>query len=843
MQSSLPIYELESALIDSLKNCPRLLLEAPTGSGKSTQVPQMLDRAGFAEKGQIVVLQPRRLPTRMLSARVASEMKVRLGDDVGYQIRFEDVTSSRTRIRFLTEGLLLRQMMSDPALSDVAVILFDEFHERHLSTDLGLALAREIQRTRRPDLRLVVMSATLGDSTALSTYLDSCPILRSDGRMFPVSVSSIDRDPDFSKTPIWEVTSRHTVEMLERHEGDALVFLPGVYEIQRTAEMLRARLGAKDYDVLPLYGELPPQQQDAVVAPSSRRKVIVSTNVAETSLTIDGIRIIIDSGLARTPRFDANRGLDTLWIEKISRASADQRAGRAGRTAPGVCLRLWTERDHMSRPEKTLPEIHRVDLAETLLLLHASGVTDPRSFPWLEPPATETLQRAENLLTLLGALDESGKLTPMGQQMAKFPLPPRLSRMLLAAAEYGCLEEASLCAALVQERSILRRPSSKADEQFLRDLRADHPHSDIEVLTVLWKRGAAEDFNPRACEAFLVHAMTAKQVDRARRQFLQIAQSLRLKKTDAIPDALRKVTLLAFPDRVALRLDGGTLRCRLADGRVLELDNDSAVRQDRLVVGLELREIMTSRREVRTVLATATGIEEKWLTEFFPHAFKNSRTVEFDATTRRVIAREQTTFGNLVLTSKELPTPRPEDAAPLLAAKVLDGTCPLKEWNDDVDQWIMRVNCLSVWMPELEIQPIRETDRPFLIEQVCMGAVSYKEIKDKPVLPIVQTWLSRAHLAALESLAPSRFELPGGYKAKITYRENQPPVLNAKIQQLFGVDRSLTIAGGKVKLLIEILAPNFRPVQVTDDLARFWKETYPELRTELKRRYPKHEWR
>jgi len=841
---SLPIYELESALTESLTSCPRLILQAPTGSGKSTQVPQILLRAGFAEKGEIVVLQPRRLPARMLAARVAREMNVRLGEEVGYQIRFEDITGPKTKIRFITEGLLLRQILSDPTLRNTSVILFDEFHERNLSTDISLAIARQTQRTTRPDLKLIAMSATLADSSALSEYLSPCRTLESQGRAYPVEISHLEREPDLSKMPIWELAAGHAEVLTRKHEGDALIFMPGVYEIQRTIETLRGRLGSKDFEILPLYGELSPQQQDAAMNRSEKRKIVVATNVAETSLTIDGVRIILDSGLARVARYDPNRGLDTLWIEKISRASADQRSGRAGRIAPGVCLRLWTERDHQARQDKTPPEIHRVDLSETVLLLHAAGYGNVRAFPWFESPDADALRHAEEILSALGALSGDGRtLTKIGRRMSEFPLHPRFSRMLLAAENHGCVEKSALFAALAQERSILRRPTSKSDDQFLSDMRADHPNSDLELLATLWERAAAADFDPRACERFLVHAGSARQVDRALRQFLSIAKRLRLK-TDAEnppPETLRKCLLLAFPDRIALRLDGGTLRCRLADGRVVELDRDSAVRNSRLLLAVELREVMNSQKNLRTVLVMASAVESSWLEEL--EKFQSIKTVEYDEETRRVVARQKTLFGQMVLETKELPPPSPDEAAPILAAKVIDGSCKLKEWNDEVEQWITRVNCLAGWIPEISIPPIRPEDRKFLIEQVCQGALSYKEIKDKPVLPVIQGWLSREHRDALDSLAPARFELPGNFRARITYREGNAPVLSAKIQQLYGVERSLTIAGGKVKLLLEILAPNFRPVQVTDDLVRFWKETYPQLRPELQRRYPRHLWK
>ncbi len=400
--SDLPIVEIRDALIEALRKQRRLILTARTGSGKSTQVPQMMLDGGLLGDGQVVVLQPRRLPTRMLAAWVAQARNVKLGTEVGYQIRLDNVTSPTTRIRYVTEGVLLRQMLTDPELRGISAILFDEFHERHLYGDITLARALQIQESTRTDLIIVVMSATL-DVAAVEKYLKPCAVLSSQGRTYPVGIEYLDKPVgDF---PVWDAAVDQLQQAVGRYpEGDALIFMPGAYEIGRTVQTTRDALG-QNFIVLPLHGDLPVNDQDAAVARYDRRKVIVSTNVAETSLTIDGVRIVIDSGLARTPRFDPNRGINTLLIEKISRASADQRAGRAGRTAPGHCFRLWTEREHESRPPQELPEVKRLDLSEVVLTLKASGVDDVRKFRWLEAPDPRALDRAEMLLKDLSALD------------------------------------------------------------------------------------------------------------------------------------------------------------------------------------------------------------------------------------------------------------------------------------------------------------------------------------------------------------------------------------------------------------------------------------------------------
>src|SRR6478752_3625588 len=419
-REDLPIFELENSIVENLRTHSRLIIQAPTGSGKSTQVPQILLDHGILGDGQVVILQPRRLATRLLASRVAAERGSRLGDEVGYQIRFENITSARTRIRFVTEGILLRQLIQNPGLDGISAILFDEFHERHLYGDITLARALSLQATSRPDLKLAVMSATL-DTGLLEKYLAPCATLTSAGRAFPVEIEYLPKPCGGDDYPVWDLAADELERLAPQTDGDALIFMPGKYEIGRTISSIRASRISDRFVVLPLHGELPPAEQDAALANYEKRRAIVATNVAETSLTIDGVRVVIDSGLARIARFDSRRGINTLLVEKISRASADQRSGRAGRTAPGRCLRLWTEREHLDRADQELPEVKRLDLAEVVLTLKASGVEDVAAFRWLESPDPQALARAEQLLDDLGALSEGG-ITSLGLRMLAFPV-------------------------------------------------------------------------------------------------------------------------------------------------------------------------------------------------------------------------------------------------------------------------------------------------------------------------------------------------------------------------------------------------------------------------------------
>jgi ATP-dependent helicase HrpB len=839
----LPIYELGKEIVGSLADQSRLILQAPTGSGKSTQVPQILLDHGLLGNGEVVILQPRRLATRLLAHRVAFERRSRLGDEVGYQIRFQKIASAKTRIRFVTEGILLRQMLQDPALGGVAAILFDEFHERHLYGDITLARALQLQESKRPDLRLVVMSATL-DSDKLAKYLDPCPVLTSSGRQHPVAIEYLSKQVRGENYPVWDLAADELARMAGQTEGDVLIFMPGKYEIGRTLAAIRSLPVSDQFVALPLYSELPPNDQDAALASYQKRKVIVATNVAETSLTIEGVRLVIDSGLARIARFDPRRGINTLFIEKISRASAEQRAGRAGRVAPGRCLRLWTETEHFERAAQELPEVKRLDLAEVVLTLKASGIEEVASFRWLEPPDPQALENAEQLLDDLGAIS-SGKLTSLGKRMLAFPVHPRYARMLLAAEAQRCVRGVALIAALTQGRHLLRRAENKEVRELRHNLFGGEDESDLFLWQRAFRFAEKNQFDPRPCARLGVDAGAAREAGQLREQFLAIArdEGLEIGEDAPAPGAIPRCVLAGFPDQVAVRLDQGTLRCALVHHRRGLLARESVVHRAPLLTASEIREIESSDGERQVLLTLATAIKEEWLREFFPEAIHEKTEVTFDPALRRVIQRTMTLFHDLVLAEKKNERPPPADAAQILAQEVLAGTCPLKKWDHTIEQWIARLNFGAATFPELRLPPIRNADRALLIEQICLGASSYKEIKERPVAPVLKSWLSEGQRAALDRLAPERIKLPNDRQAKISYTEDQPPTIAVRIQDLYGVAARLTIGEGRVALRIQVLAPNHRPIQITDDLTTFWRESYPKVKAELQRKYPRHEWR
>ena len=853
MSELLPIYEIENKIIDTLKHTRRIVIQAPTGSGKSTQVPQMLLKHGLLETGHAVILQPRRLAARLLASRVAQELNIELGKEVGYQVRFENATSASTRIKFETEGILLRQMIQDPELRTIQALIFDEFHERHLYGDITLGRALDIQEKNRPDLILIVMSATL-DAGALERYLQPCVFLTSEGRIHPVDVEYLPRRLGNNPPPVWELAADAFVKYTRSASAigkshDVLVFMPGGYEIRRTIDAIRQRHESRGHILLPLYGELPPKDQDAAVSRYEQPKVVVATNVAETSITIDGIRAVIDSGLARVPRYDPKRGINTLLVEKISRASAEQRAGRAGRTASGHCMRLWSEAEHAERPAHELPEVKRLDLSEVVLTLKGAGIDDLRHFRWLEPPSDVALEHAEELLLDLGALEAAGSnavITPLGRRMLAFPLHPRYSRMLLAAHEYGCVHQACLLAALTQGRDLLVRNPDRDAIAVREDSFGDiEEPSDFWLLMRAFEYAITNQFRVDALRKAGINGIAARQVEPLHEQFLRIAkeQGLDVQAREVPNEFLRKCILIGFSDRVGRRLDEGTPRFALVHGRRGTLARESVVRESRFLVAAEVQELGGRQREVNTVLSLATAITAEWLQELFPNDVRGETRVVFDPVTRRVQADHLSIFRDLIISEKRI-DPAPADAAArVLAEEVVAGRLSLPQWDHAVDQWILRLNLLAEWCPELELPPIREDDRRHIIEQLCLGAASYKEIKEREVKGIVRSWLSASQRELVDKFAPERVTLSNGRTPKVTYEAERSPYISVRIQELFDVKDTPKIAMGRVAVSVHILAPSMRPVQVTHDLANFWRVHYPRIKSELQRKYPKHEWR
>lgn len=831
------MLELREAFVEAFRETGRVILRAPTGSGKSTQAPQMLLDAGLvADDEQIVVLQPRRLAARLLAKRIASERGVRLGEEVGYQVRFESRSGPRTRILLVTEGILLRRWMANPGLPGVGAVLIDEFHERHLYGDLLLSLIRDLQEQGRPGLKLGVMSATL-EAGPLEEFLAPCRLVESEGRSYPVGIEYLKQEP--LRTPPWAQAAEVLRNRFSGTDGHALVFMPGAYEIQRTVRLLRDVLPG-GVPVLPLYGELSAADQDAAVEGDGRSRVIVATNVAETSITVEGVSLVVDSGVARVARFDPTRGMNTLYVEKISRASADQRAGRAGRTRPGTCVRLWTERDHERRRTHELPEVQRVDLSETYLTLAAGGITDPAAFRWYEAPVAAQHEEALRLLRELGALDEDG-ITSLGARMAKFPCHPRLARIFLAAEELDCRAAAALIAALTQGRPVL--PHAGRHVRNERDRLFEECRSDFTASMQAFQMARRSRFRVELCKPYGIHADACRQVDRAFRQFLSLLGG-KEEELAILPseETVARCVLTGYPDHVARLRSRGTALYDVSGGRRAKLPLQSFADGAELLVAAEILEVERGG-EVDAVLGMACPIEEAWLEEMFPHDFSERALMEFDPIQKRVIARRERCFCDLALSRRDGPANPGPEATRCLAEAVEAGTIHLKHWTEAVETWIRRFRFVCEQMPELQLAPLDETARRLLLNEICDGAVSGREVKERPVLPIVQSWLPAQYRGPFETWVPERVSFPGGKRGRFHYPEREEPYLAARIQDLYDVREVPRLCGGRFTPSVQILAPNNRPVQVTRDLASFWREHYPKLKPQLSRRYPKHEWR
>jgi len=843
---TLPIFELQETLTTALRDAsyPNLLIKAPTGSGKSTQVPKFVLDSGVLKEGQrVYVLQPRRIAARMLGQRVAKERGGKLGDEVGYQVRFENVSGKDTRLLYVTEGVFLRLLLEDPDLKKVGCLIIDEFHERHIDGDLCLAWAHALQKARRPDLKIIVMSATLMPGP-LVEFLQPSKLFESQGRTFPVEIRY--QAPQKTKIgydePVWDQAARACEDLARSpgFDGDMLVFMAGGHEIRKTISAISGRSFAKNYRVLPLHGELTPQQQDDAVTPSTQRRIIVSTNVAETSLTIEGVKAVIDAGQARVAAFDSRRGINTLTVQKISRASAEQRAGRAGRVGPGVCVRLWAEREHMHRSESDPAEIHRLELSETVLATRVASAKAGLKIDWFEQPPERSLARAERLLHDLGAVDHENNVTRLGLKMAAFPLEPRFARMLLAAAELGCLEEAAICAAIAQGREVLTatvRQAHRGNEDFWER----HDLSEFQAQLRAFHRADELRFDVGACQPLGIHARAAFDAARAAEQFLRLAHRIGLKNEHEVDEtSLAKTILAAFSDHVGCETNEGSRVYNLTGGNRGHL-KDPHIKPPKLLVAAEAIEIQGKALQVQ--LNNVTRIEEAWLRELFPNDVITGNFAAYDALAKRVVNREEVRFRDVVLQSRERGDPDKNQAASMLAQEVIAGRLKLEAWNDKAEQFIVRLNCLTKWMPELDLPPITDEDRPLLIEQVCQGCTMYKEIREKPVDYALQQWLSHSQRELLDKFAPTSLTLKNGKNARITYDEKQQPSVSVVLQQLYDVNENPKVAAGRITVVVHLLSPAQRPIQTTGDLGRCWKEGYPAVKTQLKGRYPRHEWR
>lgn len=847
---SLPIDEVLPSLLAALGASGSVVLEAPPGAGKTTRVPSALLDSGLAGDREVVVLEPRRLATRMAAKRVAEERGEALGQSIGYQVRFEEVSSAKTRVRFVTEGVLTRRLLSDPTLASVGVVVLDEFHERHLQGDLALAMVRRLQKGPRPDLKLVVMSATL-DGARVAAFLGEgatpAPRVTSEGRRFEVA---IEHQARADERPLeQQVAGAVRALVKEGLDGDVLVFLPGAAEIRRAMAACASLATEADLLVLPLHGDLPSAEQDRAVAPASRRKVILSTNVAETSVTIDGVVAVVDSGLARVASHAPWSGVPTLKVAKVSRASATQRAGRAGRTRPGRCVRLYTKHDHDARPEHDAPEVQRMDLADVALALHASGERDLRAFPWFEAPGPASVDAAERLLRDLGALDEGGALTATGRSMLALPTHPRLARVVVEGALRGLLVVSAGAAAVLGERDLVMSRRGGIGGSRDQDWSPSNGRSDVLAALDALDRATEERFNPGVLRAMGVDPMAASAADRARKQLITAARRDRSLSSAALvapgndwEDTLGLALLAGYPDRVARRLRGDEVA--LASGGSATLAATSEARGGAFVLAIDAEE-RTDHRGRGVQVRTACVIEPEWLLELFPDKVIDALEARWVAADERVDPVRVLRYRGLVLDESRAATSPEVDQ--LVAERLLEearrkGLRSFVEDADAVDRWLARVSFVAERSPSLGLP----TDADALLElglrQCCAGARTMAEVRRAGLLDALRDGLSGPQRRALDELAPERVALGGGKMVRVMYEPGKAPWIESRLQDFFGCARGPAVGGGKVPLVLNLLAPNHRAVQVTTDLEGFWVKHYPAIRRELCRRYPRHSW-
>ncbi len=763
---ALPVDAILPEMVASLRRSPNLVIEAPPGAGKTTRVPPAL--LEIISGGEVVVLEPRRIAARLAARRVAWEMGEQVGQTAGYQVRFEEAVSSRTRVRFVTEGVLTRRLLSDPTLKGVGAVVLDEFHERHLESDLALALLKRLQRTRQ-DLRIIVMSATL-DTGHVAEYLGGCPILRSEGRLFEVSIRHLPYSPQSLEAQL-----RDALELLiaEEPSGDVLAFLPGAAEIRRAMRESQAVARRANLLVLPLHGDLSPAEQDRAIMPAEQRKVILATNVAESSVTVEGVNAVIDSGLARIATYSQWTGLPTLHVGRVSKASAQQRAGRAGRTGPGRVVRLYGIEDYQRRPEHDAPEIARSDLSQLCLALRAMRID---ALEWLDAPPEAAWESAEALLDRLGATEERV------YQLARYPLHPRLSRILIAAMERGVGEDG--CVAAAQLGS-----------------------------------GARSEKND------LLAAIDSDQDYRTRQQVEQLRRIARpARQTGHNDDALLMSVLAGFPDRVARRRAGNQVL--LSAGGSAEVAGDPPRYEFMVAVDAEDR-----KDKPLPLIRMTARIEPEWLIELFPDHVREKSGVEWNRLGERVEAVSALLYDELVIQESRGAAPDAGAAAELLAQKALEAGIDRFVDKDAMNEFVARVAFAGFEPPDI----------PQELKDLCLGLRSFSELKNAAsnLVPVLEQKIGTRRL---EQIAPERIRLPSGRHTKVYYEPGKPPWIASRLQDFFGLRETPRIGPEQTPVVVHLLAPNQRAVQTTSDLAGFWERLYPQVRRELMRRYPRHSW-
>ncbi|MRR54242.1 MAG: ATP-dependent helicase HrpB [Deltaproteobacteria bacterium] len=817
----LPIDPILPELLRTIAVCPNTVLQAPPGAGKTTRVPlALLDLSGIAA-GRIVMLEPRRLAAFNAANRMALALGEDSGETVGYTMRFERRVSARTRIEVVTEGILTRRLQRDPGLEGVSLVIFDEFHERSLNADFALALCLEVQRELRPDLKILVMSATL-DCGPVAALLGNAPVVIAEGRSFPVEVRFLE---DSSHHPLPVRMAAAVRRALRESAGDVLAFLPGAGEIRACAGQLQEAAGNLSPAIHPLYADLPFAEQQAAILPGPRRKVVLATNIAETSLTIEGIRAVVDSGLTRVLRHDPASGMNRLLTVRESRASAEQRAGRAGRLAPGVCYRLFGPHTFQAMTAFTPPEILVADLSALALELAVWGVRDPASLSWLDPPPEVALVAARELLFCLGALDRDGRTTESGRKMAELPVHPRVARLLLRGQEAEALEMAAILGALLAERDIFRYGPGEVAAICESDL--------LERYEVVVARNRRAD--PR------VQTSAIRAVERSAAQLARHLGAGEIHGALSDGDAAARLLLAAYPDRVARQREEGSDRYLLANGRGARLSRKSGVRNRPYILAIQV----DAGEKGEGLIHQACSLTPELVRSECREQIASERRVVWDAGQERLMAWEEELLGAIHLSRRQV-VPSDEEAIPLLLAVIEDTRMAYLNWDREANRLRGRLRLVRQAFPEEQWPNL--TDESLLatladwLAPFLYGVRSRRDIFGLDLCAALRALLTREQLRLLEERAPTHITVPSGSRIEIDYVSGEEPFLAVKLQEMFGCADTPTIAAGRVKLLLHLLSPARRPVQVTRDLKGFWASGYREVKKELKGRYPKHPW-
>lgn len=827
MIAKLPILEHSEEILRALSKSRKIIISSPPGSGKSTLVPQIIKDSKLVS-GKVVVLEPRRLAAIMLAGYVAKQRKTVLGKETGYRVRFDDCTSKDVNIIFETEGILLRELISDYKLQKYGAVIFDEFHERHLYSDTALAICLDIQKRFRPDLLIIVMSATL-DTEKINDYLQPCEKIISDGKTYPVKINYCNEES--AKLPIWQTAARGAAEITETTSGNTLIFMPGVYEINKTISELEKCSSLKDFKIFPLYGSLKPNQQNNAVTQISSRKIIVATNIAETSITIDNTDLVIDSGLANVASYDSKRAVNTLFTQRITKSSADQRAGRAGRTCSGICVRLWTEKENNVLQNSIEPEIKRLDLSEALLMIKSCGYKDFDSLSWTDKPKTNSVKKAKELLRELKALNDDETLTEIGKKMSGFSVHPRYARMLIEAETLNCSAECALAAAGAQGKSIWNK--RKRENDF---------HSDFYFCIKSLTEAAESNFNYAVCDRLGINQSASQEAFKtAKKIFNGNARQQYLLSAEKIAELTAKCFITAFPDRIASLLPDSDKRYSMPGQRRAYVDKDSAAYGSKIIVSCSATE-MPSANGTDITLSFAAEVKLQWLKDIFPNDIRVEKKQSLDKNMLTPVTEINTYYRDIIVNTEYIHEHRGKMSSEIIARQFIDGIEKFTHWNEETEAWLNRMEFLAKACPDFGIKPLSDEDLELIIYDICDGAKSVSDAKSRPVLEHIKNWYGWDICRLIDKHAPDKLLMPNNRRAKIKYPKNGEPFLEAKIQDLYTFQETPLIAAERVRLVVHILAPSMRPVQVTKDLKSFWSDSYPKIKPALARRYPKHKW-